>query len=76
MQTTIQLEKDTVNKLKSFKEYNRESYNEVINKLMKFKEMVGPKLTKQAEEDVDEARKEKGIPLSKAIAELGVDIDL
>ena len=74
--TTIQLEKDTLNKLKGFKEYGRESYNEVINKLMKFKEMVEPKLTKQTEKDIDEARKEKGIPLSQAIKELGVNIDL
>lgn len=74
--TTIQLEKDTLNKLKKFKEYNRESYNEIINKLMKFKEIVEPKLTEKTKEDIDEARTEKSIPLSKAIKELGVDIDL
>ena len=76
MPTTIQVDKDTLNKLKMFKEYGRESYDEVINKLMKFKEMVEPKLTKQAEKDIYEARKEKGIPLSEAIKELGVKIDL
>ena len=76
MVTTIQVEKGTLNKLKRFKEYNRESYNEIINKLMKFKEIVEPKLTKQAKIDINDARKEKGIPLSKAIKELGVDIDL
>ena len=74
--TTIQLEKDTLNKLKAFKEYGRESYNEVINKLMKFKEIAEPKLTEQTKKDIDEARKEKGIPLSEAIKELGVKIDL
>jgi len=74
--TTIQIEKDTLNKLKNFKEYGRESYNEVINKLMKFKEISEPKLTEQAKKDIDEARKEKGIPLSKAIKELGVKVDL
>jgi len=74
--TTIQVEKDTLNKLKKFKEYSRESYNEIINKLMKFKEMVEPKLTKQTKKDIDEARTERGIPLSKAIKELGVDIEL
>ena len=76
MPTTIQIEKDTLHKLKNFKEYNRESYNEVINKLMKFKEMVEPKLTEQTKKDIDEARKEKGIPLSQAIKELGVNIEL
>ncbi len=76
MPTTIQVEPDTLNKLRNFKEYNRESYNEVINKLMKFKEMVEPKLTEQAKRDIDEARKEKGMPLSQAIRELGVDIEL
>ena len=74
--TTIQIDKDTLNKLKSFKEYGRESYNEVITKLMKFKELAEPKLTAQTKKDIEEARKEKGIPLSKAIKELGVDIDL
>lgn len=74
--TTIQLEKDTLNKLKKFKEYSRESYNEVINKLMKYKEITGPQLTEEAIKDIDEARKEKGIPLSQSIKELGVKIDL
>ena len=74
--TTIQIEKDTLNKLKNFKEYGRESYNEVINKLMKFKEISDLKLTEQAKKDIDEARKEKGIPLSEAIKELGVNVDL
>ena len=76
MATTIQIEKDTLNKLKTFKEYGRESYNEVINKLMKLKEMYEPKLTEQTDRDIDEARKEQGIPLSKAIKQLGVKIDL
>lgn len=74
--TTIQLEKDTLNKLKKFKEYSRESYNEVINKLMKYKEMTEPQLTEEAIKDIDEARKEKGMPLNQAIKELGVKIDL
>ena len=43
---------------------------------MKFKEMVEPQLTKQTNKDIDEARKEKGIPLSQAIKQLGVDIEL
>tara|TARA_Y100000310_G_C20395145_1_gene674729 strand:- start:474 stop:704 length:231 start_codon:yes stop_codon:yes gene_type:complete len=76
MQTTIQVNKDTLNKLKIHKEYNRESYDEVINKLMKFKELVDPKLTEQTNKDVDEARKEKGMSLSDAIQELGVNIDI
>lgn len=74
--TTIQLEKDTLLKLKKYKEYNRESYNEVINKLMKFKETSELKLTEQTKKDIDEARKEKSISLSDAIKELGVKIDL
>lgn len=74
--TTIQVEKNTLNKLKTFKEYSRESYNEVINKLMKLKEMTEPRLTEQTKKDIDGARKEKGISLSQAIKELGVKIDL
>jgi len=76
MPTTIQVGKDTLDKLKRFKEYGRESYNEVINKLMKFKEISEVKLTEQTKKDIDGARKEKGIPLSEAINELGVNIDL
>ena len=43
---------------------------------MKLKEMSGLKLTEQTKKDIDEARKEKDIPLSEAIKELGVKIDL
>ncbi|MBS3167473.1 hypothetical protein J4403_04715 [Candidatus Woesearchaeota archaeon] len=76
MQTTIQVQKETLDKLKNFKEYNRESYNEVIIKLMKYKELNELHLTKQTKEDIIEARKEKGVSLSHAIKELGVKIDL
>ena len=76
MNTTIQVEKTTLDKLKDFKEYGRESYNEVILKLMKFKEMVEPKLSEKTIKDLELARKEKSIPLSQAVKELGVDIDL
>ncbi len=74
--TTIQIEKNTLSELKTFKDYARESYNEVINKLMKFKKMCEPQLTEQTKKDIDEARKEKGISLSEAIRELGVKIEL
>ena len=74
--TTIQVEKKTLDKLKAFKEYGRESYNEVITKLMKFKEVSELQLTEKTKKDIDKARKEKGIPLSEAIKELGVKIDL
>jgi len=34
MQTTIQVKDKTVKRLKFFKEYSKESYDEIINKLM------------------------------------------
>jgi len=34
MQTTIQIEKKTLERLKYFKEHEKESYNEVVNKLL------------------------------------------
>jgi len=34
MQTTIQVKDKTLKRLKFFKEYSKESYDEVINKLM------------------------------------------
>jgi len=75
-QTTIQISKHTLGRLKDFKEYSKESYEEVINKLMKLKEMVEPELTEQTKKDIDEARKEKGISLSEAIKKLGVDLEI
>jgi len=75
-QTTIQLSKDTLTRLKTFKEYARESYEEVIIKLMKLKEMIEPKLTEKAKNDIAKARKEKGISISDTIKELGVDIEI
>jgi len=74
--TTIQLEKETLEKLRTFKEYSKESYNEVIIKLMKLKQMIEPELTEQAKSDIAEARKEKSVPLSEAIRKLGVDVEL
>lgn len=74
--TTIQLEKSTLQKLKEFKEYARETYDEIVNKLMKYKEMTEPQLTEETIRDIDESRKEKSIPLSESIKRLGVKIDL
>ncbi|MBI4141393.1 hypothetical protein HY484_00540 [Candidatus Woesearchaeota archaeon] len=34
MQTTIQIEKKTLERLKYFKEHEKESYNEIVNKLI------------------------------------------
>ena len=33
--TSIQVNKSTLNKLKNFKDYKRETYDELLNKLMK-----------------------------------------
>ena len=59
--TSIQIEKSTLNKLKNFKEYKRETYDELINKLMGVIEVLSkkePELKEEVIQEVEEARKE------------------
>lgn len=79
--TSIQIEKSTLNKLKDFKEYKRETYDELINKLMKIIEALSkkePELKEEVIQEVEEARKElregKGISTRQLIKELGLEI--
>jgi len=78
--TSIQLNKKTLNKLKEFKDYRRETYDEILNKLMKIIEALEkkPMLKKEIIEEVEEARKElregKGISTAQLIKELGIEI--
>ncbi len=61
MSTTIQLKDNTLDRLKYFKEYSKESYDEIVNKLMnmleegELTEMAAKKIMRGME-DVKEGR--------------------
>ena len=79
--TSIQIYKSTLDRLKSFKEYQRETYDELINKLMKIVEFISknePELKEEIMMEIEEARKEiregKGISTKQLIKEMGIEI--
>lgn len=79
--TSIQIEKSTLSRLKKFKEYKRETYDELISRLMKIIAALSrkePELREEIIEEIEEARKEmrdgKGISTKQLIKELGLEI--
>lgn len=74
MPTTIQIKDGTLERLKFFKESAKESYDEIINKMMD--EIEEGELTDEAIEDIKiglkEIREGKGEPIEKVAKELGV----
>jgi predicted transcriptional regulator len=76
--TTIQIQKETREKLLSLKEYTRETYDEILNKLMKVFELVKKEqLSDEAIKGIEEGRKDvrEGRVLStkELIQQLGVE---
>lgn len=76
MHTTIQLKTSTLERLKYFKEYSKESYDEVINKVMDGQEEG--ELSDETLRDIKIALKEmkegKGRPLEEFAAEIGIKL--
>ena len=78
--TTIQLELSTKNKLEKMKEYKRETYDELVNKLIDISEFVNaePELKEEFLEEIEDANKEieagKGISTDKLMKELGIKL--
>ena len=76
MPTTIQIKDKTLNRLKFFKGYSKESYDEIINKLMT--EVEEGELTENAIEDIKEGLLEvksgKGEQIEDVAKELGVHL--
>lgn len=74
--TTIQIKNETLGRLKYFKEYNKESYDEIINKLID--EIEEGELTDEALKDIIEAKKEiregKGQKIEEVAKELGIKL--
>ncbi len=76
--TTVLIHKETRNKLATLKEYAKESYDEIINKLITVFEKLKSEgeLTEETKKDIDIARKQikegKGMSTKELIAELGL----
>ena len=74
--TTIQIKDETLGRLKFFKEFNKESYDEIINKVLD--EVEEGELTDEALKDIIEAKKEiregKGQRIEDVAKELGIKL--
>jgi len=58
MVTTIQLQEKTKNRLEGFKDFKRETYEQVITKLLDIVTEEQMELSEQTKKDIEEARKE------------------
>lgn len=76
MPTTIQIKNQTLERLKFFKETTRESYDEIINKILD--EIEEGDLTEQTIEDIRvglrEIKEGKGQSIEKVAKEFGVKL--
>jgi len=76
--TTVLIHKETRNKLATLKEYAKESYDEIINKMITVFEKLKSEgeLTEETKKDIEIARKQiregKGMSTKELIAELGL----
>ena len=73
--TSIQVHKDTRERLKLFREYRRETYDELLNKMMNLMQRLNeePELAEEYLEDVNEARGSKvSLSTSQMLTELGI----
>ena len=74
--TTIQIKNETLDRMKYFKKYSKESYDEIINKLID--EIEEGELTDEALKDIIEAKKEiregKGQKIEEVAKELGIEL--
>ena len=76
MPTTIQLKNNTLDRLKFFRGYSKESYDEIINKIMD--DVEEGELTENAIKDIQEGllevKKGKGQKIEDVAKELGVKL--
>ncbi|MEA3329581.1 MAG: hypothetical protein U9Q06_02445 [Nanoarchaeota archaeon] len=74
--TTIQIKQETLERLKYFKEFNKESYDEIINKLISQTEEG--ELTEETLKDIVKAKREirkgKGQKIEEVAKELGIKL--
>lgn len=76
MATTVQVKEQTLERLKFFKESSKESYDEIINKVLD--EVEEGELTDDAIADIKtglrEIREGKGKPIEEVAKELGLKL--
>jgi len=74
--TTIQINKDTKTRLDNLKDYNRESYEEIIEKLLDIVAEENMELSEETKKEIEEARKEfkagKGISFEEVKRKAGI----
>jgi len=79
--TTVAVHRSTLNKLRGFREYSRESYDETINKLMSMVSMVKSdsesELNEETKREIERGRREiregKGISTKELMKKLGIE---
>ncbi|MBI2140333.1 hypothetical protein HYU14_05395 [Candidatus Woesearchaeota archaeon] len=78
-QTSIQIGKETLERLKSLKEYRRETYDELLNKVIAIIEKLNkdePELTQSILAEIEQGRKEskegKGVSTKQLMKKLGL----
>lgn len=79
--TTVAVRKSTLNKLKGFREYGRESYDETINKLMSVVSMAKAdtegELNEETKREIEQGRREiregKGMSTKELMRKLGIE---
>ena len=76
VKTTVQIRKETLNRLKMFKSHDRESYDFLLNKLLD--ESEEETLTDEEIEEIQQALKEvkegKVFPIEQVAKEFGVTL--
>jgi len=76
MATTIQVKGETLERLRYFKESSKESYDEVINKILN--DIEEGELTEETIEDIkkglNEVKEGKGQPIEDVAKEFGIEL--
>ena len=74
--TMIQIKKDTAESLKDLKDYNRQSYDEIIRKLIEANEediLTGEDID-NIKKGLDDIKAGRTIPLEKVAKDLGIKL--
>ncbi len=78
MKTTIQINSETLNKLKMLKQFERQSYEDVLNLLIENYEEDEP-LTEQEIKEINEGleqiRKGETVPFEQVLKEKGITLN-
>ena len=74
--TMIQIKKDTAESLKELKDYNRQSYDEIIRKLIEIndEEMLTNKDIDNIKKGLDDIKAGRTIPLEKVAEDLDIKL--